>query len=87
MRSEWEEKAYINPHSSSGSRTLETDTEQEQQTDLKSFSPVSSSTSTSRKCGFGGLTHLVKNFVLKRNLKTPSPLIQTGNLTGCPHTQ
>lgn len=51
MRSEWEEKAYINPHSSSGSRTLETDTEQ----DLKSFSPVSSSTSISGKCGFGGL--------------------------------
>lgn len=46
MRSEWEEKAYIKPHSSSELPTLETETQQLQQTHSRA-SLCASSASTS----------------------------------------
>lgn len=66
MRSEWEEKAYIKPLSSSGSPTRETDTEQEQQTDQRAslqFLHLLLPAVSLLKFGFEELTHLVKNFV------------------------
>ncbi len=60
----WEEKAYIKPHSSSGLQTLETDTEQEQQTNsrLKSFFDYfyQHSGLLLQKRGIGRLTQLAR---------------------------
>ncbi len=81
----WEEKAYIKPHSSSGLQTLETDTEQEQQTN--SDWRVSSTTSTStlaccfKKRGIGRLTQLARTTSTKGIWKKPSSFIQTSRMS------